>query len=387
MFVPIKYNVRYLVTRWPGTLMTALTFALVVATFVIVMSLARGIERALTKTGEPLNVILVRPGAQSESMSSVMIERYPIIKNLRGIAKDERGVPLAVPEVLVLVNKPKYPDGRQSNLQIRGIHPDSYKLRPRVKIVAGRAFNPGLREVIVSRRVAERFMNMRIGDRPRLGHAQWTIVGLFDAEGTAFDSEAWADYREVMQEFDRQAYCSVLARATDAAAVEEIRKQADDDLRIKLTAKTEEAYYREQTVTATPLKAFGIFLAVLMSIGASFAGMNTMYANVANRTREIATLRVLGFTPFAVLVSFLIESVALAFLGGLLGCLLSLPINGLATGTTNFATFSEIVFYFTITPDLMVNGLLFAIFMGAIGGFLPAYSASKTPVLQALRQL
>jgi ABC-type antimicrobial peptide transport system permease subunit len=213
-----------------------------------------------------------------------------------------------------------------------------------------------------------------------------TIVGIFEARGSAIDSEMWADYREIMQAFDRQTYSTVVVRARDAAAVDAILRTVAGDRRVKLSAKTEMKYYQEQTSTSGPLKAFGIFLAVIMSIGASFAGMNAMYASVASRVREIATLRVLGFTPFSILASFLIESVFLALIGGLLGCALSLPINGLATGTTNFQTFSEIVFYFTITPDLMLRGLIFAAVMGAVGGILPALAAARQPILQALRQ-
>lgn len=387
MFIPIKYNIRYLVTRWPGTLMTAGTFALVVAVFIIVMSLARGIQQAFSTTGDPLNVLIMRPGVQSEGQSSIQIDRYYVIRSLPGIARDASNQPLVAPEEIVLVNKPKAPDGKPSNLQIRGIHPLAIQMRPSVRIVEGRMFRPGLREVIVSRAVSRRFQHMSLGDLVNTGKGQSTIVGIFDARGTAFDSEMWADYQEVMQEFDRTAYSTVLVRAVDSAAVDTIRRAADDDRRLKLTAKTEKQYYQEQTKTAGPLKAFGVFLAVIMSIGASFAGMNTMYASVANRVREIGTLRILGFTPFAVLVSFLIESITLALAGGILGCLISLPINGLATGTTNFETFSEVVFYFTVTPDLMAKGLVFAAVMGAIGGLLPALAAARQPILSALRQV
>ena len=386
MFIPIKYNLRYLMTRWTNTLMTAATFALVVAVFVIIMSLARGIERALTSTGDPLNVLIMRPGAQSEGQSSIDIERYHVVRSYPGIARDETGEPLAAPEIIVLVNKPKAGDGKPSNLQIRGVHPLVFKIRPEVQIVGGRVFRPGLREVIVSRSVSRRFKNMSIGETPQIGKVRMTIVGVFEARGSAIDSEMWADYREIMQAFDRQTYSTVVVRARDAAAVDAILRTVAGDRRVKLSAKTEMKYYQEQTSTSGPLKAFGIFLAVIMSIGASFAGMNAMYASVASRVREIATLRVLGFTPFSILASFLIESVFLALIGGLLGCALSLPINGLATGTTNFQTFSEIVFYFTITPDLMLRGLIFAAVMGAVGGILPALAAARQPILQALRQ-
>ncbi|MFA6240527.1 MAG: ABC transporter permease [Candidatus Hydrogenedentales bacterium] len=386
MLVPIRYNLRYLIVRWKGTCLTAATFGLVVATFIITMSLAEGIERALTKTGNPLNVVILRSGAQSEAQSEILKQQYEIVRNAPGIARDERGEPLAAPEVVSLVNKPRL-NGKPANILVRGVDPQAYQLRTAVKVVEGRALRPGMREVIVARAVSRRFKGFGLGERPRLGRGEFTIVGLFEAEGTAYESEIWADTREVMQEFDRSNYSTVVARAVDAEALDRIREYVDGDRRLKLKAKDEVQYYAEQTKTAKPVQAFASFLAMTMAIGACFAGMNTMYANVANRVREIGTLRILGFTPLAVLTSFLIESVFLALLGGALGCVLALPINGVATGTTNFDSFSEVLFYFTVTPSLMMKGMIFAAVMGFAGGFPPAWSASRQPVLAALRQV
>lgn len=316
----------------------------------------------------------------------VTLDQYQVVRNFPEIQTDNNGVPLVAPEVVVLANKPKRPSGQPSNLQIRGVHPNSFLMRPQVVVVEGRMFRPGLREIIVSRSIAKRIMEMNLGDQPQLGRGRWTVVGIFEARETAFDSEVWADYQEVMQDFDRSLYSTIVARVPNQVAVSEIKARADEDRRVKLQARTEEEYYRDQTKTAGPLKAFGSFLAVVMSVGACFAGMNTMYASVANRVREIGTLRILGFSPLSILICFQIESILLAALGGVIGCILALPMNGLATGTTNFETFSEIVFYFSITPGLMLRGMAFAVIMGAIGGFLPAYSASRKPVLDALRQ-
>jgi putative ABC transport system permease protein len=387
MFIPLKYNVRHLVARWKTTLVTGCTFALVIATFIIVMSLARGVERALTTSGNPLNVIILRPGVESESQSQIAKDRYQVVRNFGGIAKDEKGEPLVAPEVLTLLNRPRTADGKPTNLEIRGVHPLSFKMRPIVKMVEGRPFNPGLREIIVARRVTQRFNGFNVGDKVRLGRGEWTVTGIFDASGSAFDSEVWTDYQELMQEFDRDRYSTILVRAVDKAAVGAIRALVEEDLRVKLTAKDEATYYAEQTKTAKPVKAFAVFLAAIMAIGASFAGMNTMYSRIANRAREIGTLRVLGYTPMAIMISFMLESMFLAAGGGLLGCLLAWPMNGIATGTTNFATFSEVIFYFTITPDLMLEGILFALAMGIIGGFLPAWTASRQTILTALRQV
>ncbi|HPO14695.1 MAG TPA: ABC transporter permease [Candidatus Hydrogenedentes bacterium] len=382
----MKYNLRHLVARWKTTLVAGMTFALVVATFIIVMSLARGVEQALTTTGNPLNVIVMRPGVQSEGQSQVSLQTYQTVRNFAGIATDESNQPLAAPEVITLVNKPRAKDGKPSNIQIRGVHPQSFKLRAMVKLVEGRMFTPGLREILVSRKVSERFADLKLGSRPKLGKGVWTVVGVFDAEGTAYDSEIWTDYQELMQEFDRTEYNTVVVRALDRAAAVAIKDLVEEDRRVKLTAKSEALYYQEQTKTAAPIKAFAVFLAAIMSIGASFAGMNTMYSRVANRVREIGTLRMLGFSPFAVLASFILESVLLALCGGVLGCIFAWPMNGLATGTTNFDTFSEVVFYFTITPGLMLEGLVFAVIMGLAGGFLPAWTASRQTVLSAIRQ-
>ncbi len=386
MLIPLKYNTRYLVTRWKTTLTTAVTFGLVVATFIIVMSLSEGIEQALNTTGNPLNVIVMRSGAQAEGQSEVSPDQYQVVRNLPGIVRDLEGEPLASPEILSHVNKPRL-NGMTSNLQVRGVSPAAFQLRPAVQIVEGRMMRPGLREAIVARSVSNRFQEFRLGDTPRLGRGRFTVVGIFDAQGTAYDSEIWADCKEVMQEFDRKNYSTVVVRASDRAAVGRIQDEVDKDRRLKLMAQDEEQYYLEQTKTAKPVKAFAVFLAFTMAVGACFAGMNTMYANVASRVKEIGTLRILGFTPVAVMTSFLIESVCLALLGGALGCALSLPINGLATGTTNFNSFSEIVFCFTITPGLMFKGMVFAAFMGLAGGLPPAWSASRQPVLAALRQV
>ncbi len=386
MLIPLKYNTRYLVTRWKSTATTAITFGLVVATFIIVMSLSQGIERALNTTGNPLNVIIMRSGAQAEGQSEVSLDQYQIVRNLPGIVRGLDGEPLVAPEILTLVNKPRN-DGKTSNLQVRGVHPNAFLLRPAVQIVEGRMMQPGLREAVVARSVSKRFQGFKLGDTPRLGRGRFTVVGIFDAQGTAYDSEIWADCKEVMQEFDRMNFSTVVVRAMDRASVGRMQDAVDKDRRLKLMAVDEEKYYADQTKTAKPVKAFAMFLAITMAVGACFAGMNTMYANVASRVREIGTLRILGFTPGAVMTSFLIESVCLALLGGALGCALALPINGLATGTTNFNSFSEIVFYFTITPGLMFKGMIFAAFMGLAGGFPPAWSASRQPVLAALRQV
>lgn len=388
MIIPIQYNVRYLRARWTGTLITAVTFGLVVAVFVIVMALAQGLDRAFVTSGDPLNLLVMRPGVQSEMQSFMELEQIQIIESLDGIAKNSDGKAIAIPELLVVVNKPKIPDGDPSNIQIRGTGSQAFDLRPQVQVVEGRMFEPGLREVIVSDLVAKRFQGFKLGDKPRLGKGEWTVVGIFDAAGSAYGSEVWADQRELSEEFDRGGGSStIVVRATDSAAAASLARVVDKDVRLPLEVKTEADYYAEQTQASAPLKAFGTFLAVIMSIGACFAGMNTMYGNVASRVKEIGTLRVLGYTPFSIVLCFVFESILLALIGGLFGCLAAIPMNWVTTGTTNFQTFSEVVFNFAVTPKLMGIALLFAVAMGLIGGLLPAVSAARKPIVDCLSKV
>jgi putative ABC transport system permease protein len=386
MAVPLAYNIRNLRVRLFSTLMTVLSVGLVVAVFIGVMALARGLEEAFEATGEPLNMVVLRQGSQVETSSAVRRDALQAIQYLPGVATDADGTPLVSPEVIVLLNLPKRGGGQGANVLVRGVRAKGFALRPKVRIVEGRTARPGLREIIVGRSVAERFENAGLGQRLRFGRSHWTVVGIFDAGRTAFGSEIWADTSELADDFDRADYSSVLLRAESAAAVRAVERRVDSDQRLRLKAQAEQEYYAEQTKNAGPIKILGSFMAVLMSIGASFAVMNTMYAAVARRAREIGVLRVLGFQPTNILLSFLAESVLLAMLGGLLGCLLALPIHGLTTGTMNFRTFSDISFAFRITPDLMALGLGFALLVGAVGGFLPARLAARQPMVEALRE-
>lgn len=384
MLIPIRYNVRHLADRWTSTLSTVLSFGLVVGVFVVVMSLAVGLDRAFVSTGDPLNLLVMRAGAQAELQSGMGLAQYQIVRNLAGIAKDEDGLPLVSPEVVTVVNKPKRFDGKRTNLQIRGLNLQGVKIRPKVHIVEGRMFKPGLREIIVSKRVAARFQDFGLGEQPHMGKGTWTVVGVFDAGGTAYDSEVWCDYQELMQEFNRAWLSTIAIRTEDAVAAASLARLVEDDIRLQLGARAETAYFEEQTEASKPLKAFGISLAVVMSIGACFAGMNAMYASVANRAKEIGTLRVLGFKPSSIIVCFLIESVLIALIGGALGCVVAFPMNWVSTGTINQQTYSEVIFRLAVTPGLMGLGLAFAVAMGVVGGLLPAVSAARRPISEAM---
>ncbi len=385
MAIPLKYNWRNLVVRRNTTMLTAFSITLTVAVFVVLMALATGLETSLSTTGHPLNVIIMREGSQAEGFSSVSRDGVQVIKYLDGIAKDKHGEPFVSPESIVLTNLLRRGRTQGSNVTIRGLSPDGPALRPDFKMVEGRFFQPGLREVIVSRRISERFQNCGLGDRLKLGRGYWTVVGIFDAGTSAYNSEIWTGVDGLMDEFHRDNYNDVFVRVTSAAAGARIKDQVMNDRRLHLKPVAERDYFESQMETATPIRVFGSLIAVLMAIGASFAAMNTMYATVARRTREMGTLRALGFSRASVLLSFMVESVLIAALGGLLGCVLSLGINGVSTGTTNFTSFSEMAFDFHVSPALFLAGMVFAVFMGLVGGFFPAWRASHQSVVNALR--
>jgi putative ABC transport system permease protein len=301
-------------------------------------------------------------------------------------------------DVLVLINLPRRETNQgEANVLLRGISPLGAELRPQVQLVSGldkngtnvqsRWFIPGKREVVVSKRLAARFANFNIGDRFKTGPEWLTVVGWMDGNKSAFDSECWMDVDEVRAIYDREQYSSLLLRPMDEAAKTKLIKRVENEKRLQLLAFVETEYYAKQTMTATPIKWLGGFLATAMSIGAVFAAMNTMYASVGARTREIGTLRVLGYRRRTIVLSFLIEGALLALIGGFLGCLLSLPLNGYATGTIGFETFSETVFEFTITPALCAKGLLFSVAVGIFGTLLPALRAARLPVIAALKSI
>jgi putative ABC transport system permease protein len=387
MAIPLKYNFRNLLVRRTTTLMTAFSITLTVAVFVVLMALAQGLQISLSATGQPLNVLIMREGAQSEATSSVTRDSLQVIKYLHGIAKTDKGEPWVSPELIVLINLPRRGETQGSNVTIRGLGPDGPALRPEFKMVEGRFFKSGLREVIASRKIASRFQNCGLGDKVKFAKGYWTVVGIFEAGDTAYDSEIWADVNDLATDFDREAYSSVMVRAADAGSIAGLRDQISNDRRLHLKPQTERDYYESQTRFAAPIKALGLFIAVLMAVGASFAAMNTMYAAVARRTKEIGTLRVLGYSRGSILLSFVFESILIAVLGGALGCLLALPVNGLTTGTTNFATFSEVAFNFRVTPGLLLSGLIFAAFMGFLGGLFPAWRAAHENIVTALRSV
>jgi putative ABC transport system permease protein len=387
MSLPFRYSLRNAIVRWRSTLATVLGIALVVFVFVLLQSLAAGIEKSSANTGDPRNVLVVRKGSTAESASLISRENFKEIRYFDEIARNEQGEPLISADVLVLINLPRKNNGGEANVLLRGVTPRGMELRPQVKLVAGRWFTPGKREIVVSAKLAQRFANFGPGESFKTGGHVLTVVGWLDGGGSAFDSECWLDADEARSIFERNMYSSFLIRPADEAAGARLMERIESDRRFKLKAGKEVEYYRKQTLTAEPIKWLGRFLAVMMSIGAVFAAMNTMYASVGSRTREIGTLRVLGFRRRTILAGFIIEGALLAAIGGVLGCLLALPMHGVSTGTMSFNSFSETVFEFRITPWLAAKGLIFAVVVGVIGSLLPAIRASRLPVITALKSV
>lgn len=387
MAIPLAYNLRNLVVRKTTTLMTAFGIALTVAVLVAALALMNGLHSAFAQTGHPLHLLVLRKGANSELSSSVTREALQILKSRAGLARNDAGEPLISPEIVTVINLPSVDSPSGMNVTLRGLSPAGLTMRD-VTMRQGRRFRPGQREIVVGKSVARRYPNAQLGRRLKFGRGEWEVTGVLDAGESAINSEIWGDLEQIAADFNRQeSFSSVLLRATDAATLTALRNAISDDQRLNVSAQTERAYYESQTSAGAPLEILGIFVSVIMAVGSSFAAMNTMYAAVVRRAREIGTLRVLGFSRASILVSFLIESLLLSLSGGLLGCLLALPLNSVTTGIGSFVTFSEIAFNFRVGPDVMLIGIIFALIVGAIGGLFPARMAARREILSALREI
>jgi putative ABC transport system permease protein len=367
--------------------MTALGIALTVAVLLSILALVAGLRSALESAGNPLQVLVLRKGSDSELSSNFTRAAYQDLKFKPGIARGRSGEPLASLEIVTVINlaNPTHPDGM--NVTVRGLAAVGIEMRDQVKLVSGRWFETGRREVVVGRSIANRFPGAALGKSIRFGRGDWQVVGIMDAGRTASNSEIFADVNQASADFNRsEVLSSALVRAVDPVAVRALVNDISEDRRLNCGARTEREYYEQQTNSGRPIQYVGVVVAIIMAIGSSFAAMNTMYASVARRAREIGTLRVLGFSRGGILLSFFLESLLLSALGGILGCLLVLPLNGMETGIGNFVTFSEIAFDFRISPAIMATGILFSILVGALGGFFPARAASKKEILNALRE-
>lgn len=384
--IPIIYNVRNLAVRRVSTILTALGIGLVAWVFIFTLALAGGFQSALTTTGSRENAIVIRKGSTTELMSIVSREAAGAVLSQEEVARATDGTPLAAAELMVVWNLPRK-SGTATNVVVRGVAPKSMALRPKIRLVQGRMFRPGLDEVVVGSMIAHRFQNCSVGDRLKLAGREWTVVGVLDANGAAYDSEIWGDVELFMPVFDRPVFQSLTLRLRDPSQFPALEKRLEADPRLSVEVRREDEFYASQSgALAALLRALGFFVTSIMSLGAMFGALNTMYAAVASRTKEIGALRAIGFSRGAVLTSVLVESMLLALLGGAIGCLLAIPVRTFTTGTMSFATFSELAFRFQVTPAMMVAGLVFSAGMGLIGGFFPARRAATMPIVEALRQ-
>ncbi len=388
MAIPFVYNLRNVQQRPLSTLTTAIGVGLTVAIFIGALALAAGFRAALVSTGDPANAIALRKGADSEISSGIGRDAVNILRAHPGVALGSDGRPLATADLVVIVNKPRLGQAGSSNVSVRGVDPNTIAVRAHVQILpGGRAFTPGTDEVMVGRRVASRFAGCAVGDRVVLQDRSFTVVGHFAAEGSSFESEIWGDAAVLGPAVGREnTFQTVTFRMRDPSAFPALKAELERDPRLQIQLKREADFYAEQSELFVGLvTGIGIFITLIMAVGALFGAANTMYATIGSRTREIATLLVLGFRPSAIMLSFMVESVLICLLGGVIGCLLALPINGIATSTTNFQSFSEVGFAFAVTPEALASGLVFSLVLGLVGGFFPARRAAKQVPATALR--
>jgi putative ABC transport system permease protein len=389
MAIPLIYNVRSVRQRWTSGIVAVLGIAGAVGVFVAMLSMAHGFKATLVASGSPGNAIVLRAGPTAEMYSVLLIDQVRIIENAPGVARDADG-PLVSPEVVVVAAFPLKKTGTDANVQIRGVSPRVLQVRDKVKITQGRMFQAGLNELIAGRNVAGTYAGLELGRPVKFGGGTWTVVGIFDAGGSAFDSELWCDALVLNEVYKRptNVFQSLTVHLTAESAFGEFKDALTSDPRLNVQTERERTYYeRNSQALTTMITVLGTLVAFIMGIGAVFGALNTMYSAISERTREIATMRALGFGGGSVVASFVFESVFIAGLGGLLGCAAVVPLNGWTTGTINVQTFSHLAFAFRITPGLMGLGLAFAFLMGLIGGLPPAIRAVRRPVATALREL
>jgi ABC-type antimicrobial peptide transport system permease subunit len=384
--IPLAYIGRNLLARKLTTVLTAGGMALVVYVFATVLMLSAGLESTLVATGQPDNVIVIRRGSQTEIQSGIDRAQASIVEALPDIATGEDGRKLVSKEPVVLITLPKRATGGPANIVVRGVTANGLELRPQVKLVEGRMFRPGTSEIIAGRSIADGFRGAGIGETVRFGQQDWTVVGIFDAGRTGFNSEIWGDAEQFLQAFRRFGFSAVIFRLADEARFAKVKRDIEGDPRLTLEAKPETQFYGDQSEALSKFISYlGTSISIIFSIGAIIGAMITMYASVASRTAEIGTLRALGFSRMAILAAFLLESLLLGLVGGLVGLFAASFMQMVPISTTNFQTFAEIAFTFTLTPAIVVAALGFAVAMGFVGGFLPAWRAARLKIVDALR--
>ena len=389
MAIPLIYNVRSVKARWASAIVAVIGIAGTVGVFIAMLSLARGFRATLVASGSEDNALIVRAGATSEMTSGVALDSVKIIQDGPGIARSADG-PLVSPEAVLIAPIPLRSPGTDANVQLRGVSSNVLEIRKQVKIVQGRMFRAGLAEVVVGKNANSSYSGLTLGNTIGLGSMRWQIVGIFDAGGSSFDSEIWADAHLLSGAYKRPDtfFQSVTVHLTSPGTLQQLKDAITSDPRLNVDVTREVDYYAKQSTRMTTLiTRLGGFVAFVMAVGAVFGALNTMYSAVAERGREIATMRALGFAGPSVVISFLVEALLISFVGGVIGCIAVLPLNGLTTGAMNWQTFSHLAFAFKITSELLVKGVIFALVMGVLGGLFPAVRAARLPVATALREL
>lgn len=387
MAIPISYNARNLVVRKTTTLMTAAGIAMTVAVLLAILGLVAGLRSAFEATGNPLHVLVMRKGGNAELTSLLTQQQFQIVKSFPGIEKGPDGQPMASLEVVSIVDVPSLDQPEGSSVTVRGLSLTGVAMR-HLKLQAGRWFRPGMREITVGKDVAKSHPAAQLGKQLKFGKGYWTVVGIMDGGKSAVNGEIFGDGNAIASDFNRHdTYSSALLQTSDEITAAALMKSLENDRRLNVTVMTERDYYMSQTTSAIPIESLGIFVCIIMAVGSAFAAMNTMYAAVARRAKEIGTLRILGFTRGSILLSFFLESLLLALVGGVLACIIVLPLNGVTTGIGSFATLNTVNFNFRIGPEVMIIGLLFSLLLGAAGGLLPARQAARKEILTALREI
>jgi ABC-type lipoprotein release transport system permease subunit len=386
MSLLISYSIKNSFARRLTSILTLLGISLVVFVFAAVLMLANGLRQALVETGTPGNVVALRQAASTEVVSIIYRNQADVVKADRAIMTDSAGAPMFASELVVLINQPRRSNGDETNITVRGVDEMSLKLRPQVRIVQGRMWRPGTSEIIAGRKAAENFVGCGLGETVRFGQRQWTVVGVFEADGSGFESEVWGDVDQLMDAFQRPVFSSLIFRLKNPDDLPVVKARIENDPRVTLQVKPEIQYYREQSeVFANFIQVLGTVISIVFSLGAIVGAMITMYAAVANRTREIGTLRALGFSRTSVLTAFLTEAIIIGLVGGLIGILFANLLAFREVSTTNFSTFAEVAFSFRMSPRIAVEALGFALIMGIVGGFLPAVRAARLRVINSLR--
>ena len=387
--VPVSYNLRSIKARWTSAIVAVLGIAGTVGVFVAMLSLANGFKATLVASGSPGNALILRAGSPTEMMGGVTLDSVRVVQDEPGVARDASG-PLVTQEVVGVMPFPLISTGTDANVQVRGVSSNVLRVRTFAKIADGRMFQPGLSEIVVGKNASKSYVGLTVGNTVQFGGGRWQVVGIFDTGGSAFDSEIWCDAKllnEILKRPDN-IFQSITVHLESPRDFQQFKDAVTSDPRMNVDVTREVDYYAKQSNVMTRLiTVLGGLVAAIMAVGAIFGALNTMYSAIAERGREIATMRAVGFSGWNVILSFLFEALLISLVGGILGCLAVLPLNGLTTNTMNFQTFANVAFAFKITFDLLLLGVVFALVMGVLGGLLPAIRAASRPVAVALREL